>query len=257
MLNNRNSKRTVAPVHGKRTIQKDARFEVELSAHLQAHCTLSVLLEQYSRFENGDGELDELMRRAIWRAVARRFGNGVKIGSGVGFKHLETFEIGDGVFIGDQAYIQGRFDGVTRIGNHVWIGPQAYFDARQLILGDYVGWGPGAKVLGSTHTGIPIDRPIMETNLEIRPVHVEAWADIGTNAVLLPGVTVGKGSIVGAGAVVTRDVPAFAIVAGVPAKFVRWREGYTGDAAVREQKSRIVTSDRKAKRNRGAGNRKR
>ena len=115
---------------------------------------------------------------------------------------------------------------MAKIGNHVWIGPQAYFDARDLILEDYVGWGPGAKVLGSAHTGLPVDRPIIETDLEIRPVRVEAWADIGTSAILLPGVRVGKGSIVGAGAVVTRDVPRFAIVAGVPARFLRWRDGY-------------------------------
>jgi acetyltransferase-like isoleucine patch superfamily enzyme len=42
--------------------------------------------------------------------------------------------------------------------------------------------------------------------------------------VILPGVTVGKGSIVGAGAVVAEDVPPFAIVAGVPARFLRWRD---------------------------------
>jgi acetyltransferase-like isoleucine patch superfamily enzyme len=219
----KNKKRTVASFHGKQKVKPDPSFELDLSRHLRASYTPSALLEHYSRFANGEGELDNLMRRAIWRAVARSFGHGVRIGSGVAFNHMETFEIGDGVFIGAQAYIQGRFDGVTKMGNHVWIGPQAYFDARQLILEDYVGWGPGAKVLGSAHTGKPMDRPIIETNLEIRPVHVKAWADIGTNAVLLPGVTVGKGSIVGAGAVVTRDVPAFAIFAGVPAKFVRWR----------------------------------
>ena len=219
-----NKKRRVASVHGKQKVKPDPQFELDLSRHLRGSYTPTALLEHYSRFANGDGELDSLMRRAIWRAVARSFGDGVQIGSGVGFKHLETFEIGNGVFIGAQAYIQGRFDGVTKIGNHVWIGPQAYFDARQLILEDYVGWGPGAKVLGSAHTGTPIDRPIMQTDLEIRPVHVQAWADIGTGAILLPGVTVGKGSMVGAGAVVTRDVPPFAIVAGVPAKFVRWRK---------------------------------
>ena len=63
----------------------------------------------------------------------------------------------------------------------------------------------------------------MQTDLEIKPVRIGAWADIGTNAVILPGVTVGKGAIVGAGSVVTRDVPAFAIVAGSPARFLRWR----------------------------------
>jgi acetyltransferase-like isoleucine patch superfamily enzyme len=225
-LNHENGVRIVRAVHGRREAEPDHLFEVDMSRHLSRCYTPGALLEQYPRFATGDGELDSLMRRAIWRAIARTFGNSVRIGSGVGFTHLETFEIGDGVFIGAQAYIQGRFDGVTKIGNHVWIGPQAYFDARHLILEEYVGWGPGAKVLGSSHTGLPIGQPIIETDLEIRPVRVEAWADIGTGSILLPGVTVGKGSIVGAGAVVTRDVPPFAIVAGVPARFARWRDGY-------------------------------
>lgn len=221
-----NDFRTIDSVHGKRKIQPDPSFELGLSEHLAITYSPSALLDSYGRFAQGDAELDSLMRRAIWRVVARKFGHGVRIGAGVGFKHLETFEIGSGVFIGAQAYIQGRFDGTTKIGNHVWIGPQAYLDARHLILEDFVGWGPGAKALGSAHTGLPIEQPIIQSDLVVRPVKVEAWADIGTGAILLPGVTVGKGSIVGAGAVVTHDVPAFSIVAGVPARFIKWREGY-------------------------------
>lgn len=217
-------RRIASAVHGRKAIVPDPAFELGLSEQFRAAYSAPALLEQYQRFDRGDGVLDSLMRRAIWRALARSFGNGVRIESGVGFKHLETFEIGDGVFIGAQSFIQGRFDGTTRIGKHVWIGPQAYFDARHLILGDYVGWGPGAKVLGSAHTGLPVDRPVIETDLEIRPVEVKPWADIGTGAVLLPGVTVGEGAIVGAGAVVTKDVEAFSVVAGVPARFVRWRK---------------------------------
>jgi acetyltransferase-like isoleucine patch superfamily enzyme len=96
------------------------------------------------------------------------------------------------------------------------------------MIEEYVGWGPGAKVLGSTHTGVPADVPIIQTDLTIKPVRIGAWADIGVNAVILPGVTIGKGAIVGAGAVVTTDVEPFTIVAGVPAKFLRRREGTPG-----------------------------
>ncbi len=216
--------RVVPAVHGTREVLPDPAFEIDLAMHLSKTYPPSALREQYGRFAGGDGELDALMRRVLWRAMARSFGHGVRVGTNVGFKHLETFDVGDGVFIGDHAYLQGRFDGRFTIGRHVWIGPQAYFDARNLSLGDYVGWGPGAKVLGSTHTGYPGDIPVIQTELQILPVRVEDWADVGTGAILLPGVTVGKGAIVGAGAVVTRDVAPFSIVVGAPAKFLRWRQ---------------------------------
>ncbi|MEZ4683748.1 MAG: acyltransferase [Caldilineaceae bacterium] len=217
--------RTVKAVHGLAQSVPDPSFEVELSQHLRERYSRDALLALCPRFAGGDGEFDQLMRRTLWRAIAAHCGNGLRVGADVGFKHLETFEIGNGVFIGAQSYIQGRFDGTCVIGNNVWIGPQSYFDARNLVIEEYVGWGPGAKVLGSAHTGIPLDLPIIQTDLEIEPVRIGAWADIGTNAVILPGVTVGKGSIVRRRSG-DQDVPPFAIVAGVPAKFLRWRRLY-------------------------------
>ncbi|MCL5742481.1 MAG: acyltransferase [Acidobacteria bacterium] len=216
--------RIVHAVHGNSTPQPEPEFEAAFSGSLREQYTREALIELSARYAHGDGYLDNLLRRAIWRALTRRMGAGATIGAGVSFRHPETFELGDGVYIGANACLHGRFDGRLVIGNHVWIGPQSYLDARDLILEDYVGWGPGAKVLGSTHTALPIDVPIIQTDLVIRPVRVGAGADIGTNATLLPGVTIGSGAIVGAGAVVTRDVPAFAIVAGVPARYIRSRK---------------------------------
>jgi acetyltransferase-like isoleucine patch superfamily enzyme len=216
--------RTVEAVHGRRAVVPDPPFERELADSMRARYEPRKLLELYGRFAYGEGEFDAIMRRAVWRALARSFGDGVQIGRGVLCRHPETFEIGSNVFIGDQAVLQGRFDGRCVIGDHVWIGPQSYFDARDLVIEESVGWGPGAKVLGSTHSGVPTTVPIIQTDLTIRPVRIGAWSDIGVNAVVLPGVTVGKGAIVGAGAVLTEDVEPFTIVAGVPARLIRRRE---------------------------------
>jgi acetyltransferase-like isoleucine patch superfamily enzyme len=220
--------RVVAAVHGRREISPDHPDELALAERLRHEHSRDELLDLAAQHSVGDNDRDARMRRVVWRALARRFGHGVRIGRGALAKHPETFEIGNGVVIGEQSFIQGRFDGRCVIGDHVWLGPHSYFDARDLVIEEYVGWGPGAKVLGSQHTGEPIDVPIIQTDLRIEPVRICAWADIGVNAVILPGVTVGKAAIVGAGAVVTADVPSFAIVAGVPARFVRWRDGASG-----------------------------
>ena len=215
--------RVVRAVHGRRAITKDADYEPSFVDALVRSYGADALAELYGRFGTGEGMVDSLMRRSIWRALCRRCGTGLQVDGGARFKHPETFEIGTGVFIGAQAYIQGRFDGTCSIGDNVWIGPQAFLDARCLFIGDFVGWGPGAKILGSTHSGSPVDIPIVQTDLEIRPVRIEAWADIGTNATILPGVTIGQGAVVGAGAVVVADIAPFSVVAGVPARFLRWR----------------------------------
>ena len=218
------TRRVVKAVHGAKRLTHDPKFETGLSDFLVAEYAKPGLVDLYQRFALGDDKVSILMRRSIFRALALRCGDGLQVGTQVGFKHLDTFEFGSGVFIGTGSYLQGRFDGKCKIGDHVWVGPQSYFDARDLVIEEFVGWGPGAKVLGSQHTGVPVSVPIVQTDLEIKSVRICAWADIGTNATILPGVTVGKGSIVGAGAVVTRDVPPFAIVAGVPARFLRWRK---------------------------------
>jgi acetyltransferase-like isoleucine patch superfamily enzyme len=217
------STRSVPAVHGTREIEPDAAFERGLAEYLRTVNDAAALIGLYGRFVHGESDFDGMMRRVVLRALVRSMGDGVTVGRGVVFRHPETFEIGSGVFLGEQTMIQGRVNGTCRIGDRVWIGPQSYFDARDLVIEENVGWGPGAKVLGSTHTGEPSDVPIIQTDLDIKPVRIGAGSDIGVNAVILPGVTVGRGAIVGAGAVVTTDVQPSSIAAGVPARFLKSR----------------------------------
>ena len=216
--------RVVQATHGWRRIDPDPPYEMELSAELRRRLEPSALLELYQRHASGSGFIDALVRRSTLRALARQLGHGLSLAPLVGLHHPETFSIGNGVFIGEQAMLQGRFDGTCVIEDGVWIGPQAFIDARDLVIGDHVGLGPGVKILGSEHTAEPTDVPVIRTDLVISPVRIGAWSDIGTNATILPGVTLGRGCIVGAGAVVTADVPAFAKVAGVPARLIGWRD---------------------------------
>ena len=220
--------RVVKAVHGVQSVQPDPADELKESEDLRATEPKEQLLARYSVACYEDTPSGARTRRVVLRALCKSFGNGVKIGVGVLVLHPHTFEIGDAVFIGNQTYLQGRHDGRCVIGAHTWIGPQSYFDCRDMELGEYVGWGPGAKVLGSEHSGEPVDVPIIQTDLVIKPVRVGDGADIGVNAVLLPGVHIGTGAIVGAGAIVTKDVKPYAIVAGVPAKFLRSRSDRTG-----------------------------
>ncbi len=217
--------RIVPAVHGQRVIEPDPAAETALAQTLAARCTPAEIMVQFERFSRHDGVVDEMMRRVCLRAMLRACGDGVRVATQVGLRHPETISLGDGVSIGMQTIIQGRFDGQCRIGRMTWIGPHCFLDARDLEIGENVGWGPGARVLGSEHVGSPADRPIIATDLRIAPVRVLDGADIGMGAILLPGVTVGRGAIVGAGAVVTHDVPDHATVAGVPARVIGRRAG--------------------------------
>jgi acetyltransferase-like isoleucine patch superfamily enzyme len=224
------SSRRVDAVHGRQSLAPDPA-DTARAQTLKASHPLTELIEMYGSVAGATSVEGARMRAALWTAMAKRAGHSLRVGTGALIRHSETFEFGDGVHIGEYALLQGRFDGRCVIGNHVWLGPQSFLDARDLVIEDHVGWGPGAKVLGSMHTGLPHDIPIIATDLEIKPVRIRAWADIGVNAVVLPGVTVGKGAIVGAGAVVTSDVEPFSVVAGVPARFLHWRPGYESPTA--------------------------
>lgn len=108
---------------------------------------------------------------------------------------------------------QLRRGGLT-IGSGTRINRNCCLDARgTLTIGDNVSISAESMILTASH---PIDDPSFR--VENRPVRVEDYVYLGARALVLPGVTLGRGCVVAAGSVVTRDVPPLAVVAGVPAR---------------------------------------
>lgn len=110
------------------------------------------------------------------------------------------------------------FGKTTRVGKEVFINFGCTFlDQGGITIEDGVFIGPGAKILTEGHP----EQPALRHTLQTEPVVIRRNAWIGAGAMILPGVTVGENAIAAAGAVVTKDVPDNAVVAGVPAKVLR------------------------------------
>ena len=118
-------------------------------------------------------------------------------------------EPGEGLRLGDN----------SNIGPYSWIGCSGY-----ITIGDRVLMGPRVNLLAENHLFADVGRPIKLQGVERSSITIEDGCWLGAGSSILAGVTVGHGSIVAAGAVVTKDVPPLSVVAGVPAEVVRSRE---------------------------------
>ncbi len=138
---------------------------------------------------------------------------------------FQTFELGKGSTIEDFATINNGVGAVcigsqTRIGiGNVIIGP--------VNIGNNVILAQNIVVSGLNHTYQNIDVPIKDQEVETNLITIEDNCWIGANAVITAGVTIGKHAVVAAGSIVTKDVPAFTIVAGNPAKIIKQYEKNT------------------------------
>lgn len=107
-----------------------------------------------------------------------------------------------------------------RIGAHTRINRNCCLDARgSLMIGDNVSISPEVTVLTLQHF---YNDPQFAD--DARPVTIENHVWIGSRAIIMPGVTIGRGAVIAAGAVVTKSVPSLAIVGGVPARPIGQRE---------------------------------
>ena len=111
------------------------------------------------------------------------------------------------------------------IGQHFYCGPGCHFGAPVRVEANVL-FGPRVALVGGDHRIDETAAIIMHTGRDVfREISVGEGAWIGYGAIIMHGIAIGKGAVVAAGSVVTKDVDAFAIVGGNPAKHIRYRKG--------------------------------
>jgi len=138
------------------------------------------------------------VRRLIFRLAGVKIGYGSTIHIGARFYQPKNVVIGTGTIIGDHVTLDGR---------------------AKLVIGNQVDIASQVMIFNSEHCIDAEDFHPIEA-----PVKIEDYVFIGPRAIILPGVTIGRGAVVAAGAVVTKDVPELTAVGGVPAKEIRKRK---------------------------------
>jgi acetyltransferase-like isoleucine patch superfamily enzyme len=177
------------------------------------------------------------MRRGIWRYVQNiknrmrfgHYGRNVYIFPGVHIARTQFISVGDNVTIGRDTdiYVHPTHsdlkDYVIRIGNNVHIGSHNIIGARKsIVLEDNVLIGPHVMIGDHSHRYENVDVPIkMQEATEGRPIRIERDCWIGANVFILPNVTIGRHSVVGANSVVNHDIPAYSVAVGAPARVIK------------------------------------
>ncbi len=158
-----------------------------------------MMFRTWKRISSKINRLVENKRAAFFLRGLKHHGIDVSIRQPVCFEGIEFIEVGNDVSIAAFVHMWGY--GGIKIGNRVMIGSHSSIST---ITHDYT-------------------KEQMYNTIVAKPIVIEDDVWIGTHSVIMPGVTIRKGAVVGAGAVVTKDVDAFSIVIGVPANALKLR----------------------------------
>lgn len=196
------------------------------------------------------GALGLFLRKLFYPMILGKVGRGVVFGHHLTLRHPHKIRIGDNSFIDDYAVLDAKGDedqGIV-LGKNVIIGRNTILSCKggSIELGDYANISAGCSLLSETRIAIgkysflaghcylvaggnhSIDRtdvPIMfQPSLVKGGIAIAEDGWLGAAAVVLDGVSLGKGCVVGAGAVVTQSFPEYSVVAGVPAKKIKSRK---------------------------------
>ncbi|WP_144876525.1 DapH/DapD/GlmU-related protein [Microbacterium sp. 1.5R] len=139
------------------------------------------------------------------------FGAEVSIGQGTAIRPSSYYggEVGEGLRVGDRSsFATGCFIGCS----------------GSIVIGDDVMLGPGVRIYSENHVFSDASVTIKSQGVERGAVVIGDDCWIGSGVTITSGVTIGRGVVIGSGSVVTRDIPAFSIAAGSPAKVIRSRK---------------------------------
>jgi acetyltransferase-like isoleucine patch superfamily enzyme len=173
-----------------------------------------------------------LALRYLWRRLLTRAGwrwrtdGPLFLGSGLELQvgRKGRVEFGRFVWIGEGTKIRCH-EGVVEIGAKTVMGQECTISAyKRVRIGEQCVIADRAMFIDFDHGVVEVERPIRRQGIYTREVEVGSNVWIGYGACILRGVSVGDNSIVGTNSVVTKDVPANAVVAGVPARIVRMRD---------------------------------
>jgi acetyltransferase-like isoleucine patch superfamily enzyme len=203
-------------------------------------CRIPLLSSIFERFARtySRGAVGFFLRGAYYKNRLKKMGRNVFIDLGVTIWMPENVEIGDYSHIDTYVTILGgaRGHGGVQIGKCVHVVSSSVLSGRGGIhVGDYVSIAAGSKIYSATHyyenpedrggkllsmsAAAPMD---MQYVIE-KPVVIEEYASIGLNSIVLPGVTIGKAAVIGAGSLVKTDIPPFGVAVGSPAKVIKQR----------------------------------
>ncbi len=159
--------------------------------------------------------------RKLWNPFAGHIGKGTIIRRKVRLDNLpfNKFFVGDNTLIEDFSVVNNQVGDVV-IGNRSLIGISSVI-IGPVTIGDDVMLAQNVVLSGLNHNYSRVDIPIKDQNINTSDIVVEDAVWIGANAVVVPGVRIGKHSVIAAASVVTSNVPPFSIVAGNPARVLK------------------------------------
>ena len=179
---------------------------------------------------NMPGPLGYKLRQIYFSRVLKELGFNSLIDVGVQVTGPQNVSIGDYTWIDSYVRLESVMGDIS-IGNRVHVGSGAVLSGfGGLEIGDYVGIGSGAKIYSQSETPVLGKRlggpmiPEEEKGFKCEPIVIQKEVMVGAGAVILPGVTLGEGAVVGANSLVTKNVPHYTIVMGVPARIAGKRD---------------------------------